>query len=330
MLRREFVIKKNPNIPINLMKSDKIHKNPNVKTVETYSEAVRSKYLKDKESRNIRGEIYKLTPANIKKLCLNIIDTDLSAEDKLILKNFFGVNDFDFIKRKIQTFDTAKLKPICRFLKQEIGSIASHYALELIALFIDYQPRPYKKYSATNLKNENLTSYKEDIVYKNEEESRTTIIVKPKNKKLFAWVTSVSAFNKWKQIAIIGMSVLTVIVITTIYILNNKTRWMIWQNTEYVEVKFDTKKYHLNQLKLYKSERIKYFKKITVDCNSLFFNSDGTVKIWYGKNNKKELEYFTALGLHPETGKTLKPITKYMINKYICPDYLKTTLLKNK
>ena len=33
---------------------------------------------------------------------------------------------------------------------------------------------------------------------------------------------------------------------------------------------------------------------------------------------KVVLQYFTALGLHPETGKTLKPITQYMIDKYIC------------
>jgi len=43
------------------------------------------------------------------------------------------------------------------------------------------------------------------------------------------------------------------------------------------------------------------------------------VKIWYGRNIKKELEFFTSLGLHPETGKTLDPITDYMIKKYACP-----------
>ena len=45
---------------------------------------------------------------------------------------------------------------------------------------------------------------------------------------------------------------------------------------------------------------------------------DGSERLWYGKNKNKELEYFTAFGKHPETGKTLKPITKYMIAKYIC------------
>jgi hypothetical protein len=94
---------------------------------------------------------------------------------------------------------------------------------------------------------------------------------------------------------------------------------MIWQEDHYVEVEFDTEKHKLNQLKLYKEDRINLFKKLTPICDTTkFFNEDGSVNIWYGKNRNKKLEYFTALGLHPETGKTLKPITQYMIDKYIC------------
>jgi hypothetical protein len=104
----------------------------------------------------------------------------------------------------------------------------------------------------------------------------------------------------------------------TLYYSFNKQRWMIWEENQYKEVKFDTEKYNIGELKLYNQERIKYFKKVTPDCNTEFFSSNGEVKIWYGKNKKKELEFFAALGLHPETGKTLDPITLYMIKKYIC------------
>lgn len=103
-----------------------------------------------------------------------------------------------------------------------------------------------------------------------------------------------------------------------IYNSATRQRWMVWQEDHYVEVKFDPEKYDINQLKLYKEERIKFFKKVDVTCDTLFFNKDNSVRFWYGKNNSKKLEYFSALGLHPETGKTLKPITQYMIDKYIC------------
>lgn len=96
---------------------------------------------------------------------------------------------------------------------------------------------------------------------------------------------------------------------------------MIWEVDHYEEVSFDPKKYGIGKLKLYKKERILYFKKIEGTCEYTYFDTEGEVRVWYGKNHTGKLELFTSLGLHPETGKTLKPITKYMIRKYICPEY---------
>ena len=126
------------------------------------------------------------------------------------------------------------------------------------------------------------------------------------------------AIKKHKVLLI--LSAITIIVIYSITTFN-KQRWMVWEENQYVEVKLDVEKYKMNEIKLYNDERIKHFKKISVDCETIFFDSEGNVKIWYGKNNTKELEYFTSLGLHPETSKTLKPITKYMIKTHICDGY---------
>jgi len=43
--------------------------------------------------------------------------------------------------------------------------------------------------------------------------------------------------------------------------------------------------------------------------------------VWYGKSFDGSYDCFTAPGLHPETGKKLKPITEYIVKKH---------LLKNK
>jgi hypothetical protein len=98
----------------------------------------------------------------------------------------------------------------------------------------------------------------------------------------------------------------------------NKQRWMVWDTNKYVEVKFDTEKYNVGQLKIYKEERIKFFKKIEHNCEVNYFDEGGGVRVWYGKNLNGKLEIFTSFGLHPITGKTLKPVTKYMVNKYFC------------
>ena len=114
---------------------------------------------------------------------------------------------------------------------------------------------------------------------------------------------------------------LLIIFISVGFFYINQQRWMVWNGDHYIEVELNIKKYGIDQLKPYKEERIKYFKKIEPTCDVKYFDESGKVNIWYGKNRKGELEIFTSLGLHPETGKTLKPITKYMIQKYFCKDY---------
>lgn len=99
----------------------------------------------------------------------------------------------------------------------------------------------------------------------------------------------------------------------------NKERWMIWQDDRFVEVPYDKDEFDAKQFFVLDKQRVETFKKISPTCETEFFNQKDQPKIWYGKNAKKELEYFTAPGNHPETAKPLKPITKYMIAKYICP-----------
>jgi len=125
-------------------------------------------------------------------------------------------------------------------------------------------------------------------------------------------------FLKNHKISIITSSIIIIVMLVVYYA--NKQRWMVWENDRYVEVSFDPETYNLGQLKLYNESRIESFRKVNVDCATEFFNKSGKVKIWYGKNSQRELEFFTSLGLHPETGKSLKPITDYMIDKYACPE----------
>jgi hypothetical protein len=126
-------------------------------------------------------------------------------------------------------------------------------------------------------------------------------------------------FIKKNKVSLI-VFVLTIIIVLSITTFNQQ-RWMIWQDTHYTEVDFDANKYSLSQLKVYSQERIDDFLKVNPDCKTTFFNEDSSVNLWYGKNNAGEINYFTALAKHPETGKTLKEITEYMIRKYICESY---------
>lgn len=217
---------------------------------------------------------------------------------------------FPFGERSLKNYHDQALK--IEKTNEDIN-ISQLKVLNGLCKYLGYEN--YEYYVLSQKKDDNTED--DDIVYINGD-GESTPVTKIKNKKLFAWFSNASAFNKF-LILFISTITLVITIFTAGNIIGEQTKWMVWQEDHYVEVDFDTEKYKVNQLKLYKEERIKLFKKVPTDCwETKFFNDDGSVNIWYGKNKNKELEYFTDLGLHPETGKTLKPITQYMINKYIC------------
>ncbi|OUR90936.1 hypothetical protein A9Q87_13460 [Flavobacteriales bacterium 34_180_T64] len=182
------------------------------------------------------------------------------------------------------------------------------------------------------------------MYYKDAIENKVTLIKQPQVVDAMCNLLGYDNFSDFKKIHVKGLSekrtktkplsflkkhkivvliCLIAIVTLSVTFLTNQQRWMEWQTDHYVEVEFDSKKISNGSLKIYKEDRILFFKKIQIDCNTEFFKIDGSENLWYGKNSKGELEYFTSLGLHPDTGKTLKKITVYMIKKHICPSYKK-------
>jgi len=103
-----------------------------------------------------------------------------------------------------------------------------------------------------------------------------------------------------------------------------RERWMVWNDFEYIEVKFDANLYG-SALKVYRKIRVENFKKIEPLCDYDYFNPDGRPRIWYGKDKVGTLQCFTDLALHPETGISLKPITQHMIDTYFCDKQEKLT-----
>lgn len=123
-------------------------------------------------------------------------------------------------------------------------------------------------------------------------------------------------FFKKHKVTIIASTI--IIIGFLIYNSATKQRWMVWQEDHYVEVDFDLEKYSLNELKVYNQDRIDNFRKVIPDCNYPFFRENGNVNLWYLKKQNKGIDCFTTSGKHPTIGRDLKPITKYMIEKYIC------------
>lgn len=65
--------------------------------------------------------------------------------------------------------------------------------------------------------------------------------------------------------------------------------------------------------------RYQNLKKLDSVYTGFGFFSEETERplVWYAKKSKTEVEFFSAPGVHPVTGKTLKAVTPYIIEKYV-------------
>lgn len=94
---------------------------------------------------------------------------------------------------------------------------------------------------------------------------------------------------------------------------------MQWQIDHYEKVDCEMKNalgaMSISQVEVM-DESVIDLKKIEVSPETTFFIKNKAV-IYYCKVNDSILEYYNAPGFHPVLEKPLKPITKYIIKKYI-------------
>lgn len=95
---------------------------------------------------------------------------------------------------------------------------------------------------------------------------------------------------------------------------------MVWNKTKYEIISCDSGSYSKYASKVEPLDAVKLsnFKKVKVTMATLFFSEvTDQPLIWYYKNKRGKIEYYTAPGLHPINGTTLKKITEGIIEKYV-------------
>lgn len=130
-------------------------------------------------------------------------------------------------------------------------------------------------------------------------------------------------FNR-KILVYLGL-VFVVLVLITIIVdkqdvtTNPNVNCMTWADSLYVAVPCTTGPYSSFGTKVEPMDimKLKKLKKVKVRLSYLFFNEHDEPLIWYFKNKEGEIEYFTAPGLHPTTGETLRKITPHIIETYV-------------
>lgn len=283
-------------------------------TFEQYKNAIKVKY-EEKKNEDVSGILLNPTPAQLRNLCVMIFDNLLSKSDENIFKLFFNIKEEESLRRSMENSDIARFRPIISFLKGEKDSDNS-IRIELAAILIDFNPRPYNKYLLNGKINE-IDNVEVPLERDNDEVSSEILPIDKWVEKQFE-SRNIGRFKKRKVIVFILFWFLFFMGYTVNKIIFPEKECMMWNGNHYEAVDCKNEKLSTGEFTSVEvlNENLLSLKKIEINKNTIFFKK-GKPIVWYGKSFDGNYEYFNQPGLHPETEKTLKPISQYIINKYI-------------
>jgi hypothetical protein len=281
-------------------------------TFEQYKSAIKVKY-EEKKSEDVSGILLNPTPAQLRNLCLMILDNSVSKSDENIFKLFFNVKEEESLRKSMENSDIARFRPIISFLKGDKDSENST-RIELAAIIVGFNPRPYNKY----LLNDKISERRNPEVSLLVEEKESVIDNLPLGEFIEKAALKGNEDKIGKKTAIFFAVLFSLFFMgyTVKGVFFPKKECMQWEGNHYIAVDCANDKLGIGQLELIVpiDENIMKLKKLDSNRKVNFFKNDKPV-VWYCKHNGV-VELFNGPGFHPETGKPLKPITKYIIEKY--------------
>jgi hypothetical protein len=290
--------------------------------IQEYKSDIRAKYTLEKTGVH-KGFLINPSPAKLRDLCILIFKENKNSDDLASFSFFFG---FDFNEGNLNKLkkQTDKFKPLGTFLKGDT-ELSDLNGMDLVAVLINFQPRPINKYSKIN---HTENSFNKDIEVLKKEESvdvfeeieNKRILIQPKKEEIVKnddFKTKNSFINKNKTKIVGGISLATLSFFLISKTVINDKQCMEWQKNHYEVVECENKSVGFATInsKIPLNENLLDLRKIEVSDKTTFFKHNKAI-VWYYKNDDK-LEFFNAPGFHPENDKPLKPITQYMIDKYV-------------
>lgn len=279
-------------------------------TFNHYKNAIQQHYEINKND-DITGILLNPTPAQLRNYCSLIFDKGLTPKDEEVFRNFFETKNGESLKKAIDNCNTDKFKTIISFLKEKRDSEIS-LRVELTAVLIDFKPRPYNKFNKTEVTKNEILNFpeKNDLIV-----NKSTL---PENKTNFIKNHIKSNFKKKIAIGFFGLIGIGSVGYAGKSIIFSEPECMQWQKNhfEVVDCQSDNQKGFMMQSEIIPfDENQSQLIKIEVSDTTTFFKNEKPL-YWYCKVNGKP-EFFNTHGIHPETGKALKPVSQYIVNKYV-------------
>jgi hypothetical protein len=291
-------------------------------TFEEYKNAIKTKYQIFKLEEPT-GILLNPSPAQLRNLCLILFDKSLSINDENTFRVFLNAKEGDDLRRAIERFEIARFRPIISFLTGEKES-DNPARIELAAILVDYEKRPYNRFLreelVTNTPKSGLTEISSSPK-KDNDLSSDDVDVEIKSFVGEPIKPILKLKSGFKKVYLAALAMILVFAgLFTIWSFNNEENCMVWNMDHYEEIPCEKVSDAMTLFKpivIKKDESlISNFKKIKA-CDTTTFFKMGKPCIWYGKSFDGSYEYFTAPGLHPETERTLKPITQYIIERHV-------------
>ncbi|WP_431242551.1 hypothetical protein ACQ9BO_22430 [Flavobacterium sp. P21] len=313
-------------------------------TFEDYKNAIKAKYEKEKEEGDYSNNLSSPTPANLRKLCVKRFKSNSDKEDLNAFESFF---DFPFDKDKKNLFgddEMNKLEAVKRFFQGKTEK-PSEDTIQLAAILVDLRPRPFNKFrkqideedlelfneltipnnSAKEVASDNLN---DQVEIENSNDSKTDFVMEEplpvQSKGAKSEETPVSTFvnldekrksNKFKYLAIVAVLAGLGLII---FLALPRKECMQWSGDHYEIVDCNLKSEGFisgNPVELL-DENLVGLKKIKVCDTTVYFDKNHNAIIWYAKRGDS-IDFFNNHGRHPENNSPLRPVTKYILDKYV-------------
>ncbi|MFW0714352.1 hypothetical protein [Pedobacter sp. N23S346] len=301
---------------------------------ELYKRQVISAFEKMEEDRLLSPALKRPSPANLKNECLDIFKDRCTEKDFETFRAIFGLrNSKEEYYQRIKISSADKFKPLDNYLKGKNEGTHDRN-IELLAWFIDFQPRPYQMDDAYHIStpidkieetliennpppNVEIPAVEEKIDASNKEvekrpEIRTiqTIVEDPKPIK----ENNTFGFPKKYNKAVASFAVVVGVLTASYILFKENKQCMYWNGKQYISIACDERLANTSVI-AFNEETADNLKKI-LRPDTLTENS--VRKVWYNKVWTDSIDFYTAPGGVPtDRTKRLMPMTDYILNKYV-------------
>ncbi len=314
---------------------------------DLYKKAIKEKYEEVKNG----DDFYFLnapTRGKLNKLCWEkFANNDMHSNDLNVFNSLLGLS-FDISAKNKFKQETDLFRPVEKFFKGETDPDKID-VVDMAAILVDFNPRPFNKFrkeiDPENLKLieelRNTKHYKPEFSsvgfideveiekfpsLKNEEAEKDKNEEVEQTQSPESEITPIpiatfvttgepakSRIIKYSLIAAFSAGLLIMI-----YLAFFQKQCMQWSSDHYEKVSCDLEVNGLGSFNVVEpfDKTVFDLKKIKVCDTTAFFNKNGDAIVWYGKT-ANGIDFFNGHGRHPENNSSLKPVTRYILNKYV-------------